>query len=349
MILSVFLYTKTPVYQEEYEQISQSMNQITELVSESRLNEGILNEDGTYTIKTASELTKDFVNSLLYQKGLEVDAEKYQDHKQFKALDPSKDYDVLTFYYKTYYPENQGKYLIYDETKTLTSFQTKFFEKINNKSFSYLTVEEDHFVIQSPYYEDFLAYIDGDTSKNVSFCDVLINAYEEILRNEIEDYKITFQPYLRLSAPYKEMTLKQNKELISTLAISQLVALFLLLFIIPLFLGEHQTPMQKVFHQVRVDRSGKPVKWYQLLIIFLVRFMTTLWTLFANVFFFFGASKGTSLVNTPVLFSIPFLYILFFSLALCVISLILSFFLKEHTGLEELCSHSVLEDNSEEY
>ena len=107
--------------------------------------------------------------------------------------------------------------------------------------------------------------------------------------------------------------------------------------------------MQKVFHQVRVDRSGKPVKWYQLLIIFLVRFMTTLWTLFANVFFFFGASKGTSLVNTPVLFSIPFLYILFFSLALCVISLILSFFLKEHTGLEELCSHSVLEDNSEEY
>ena len=77
MILSVFLYTKTPVYQEEYEQSSQSMNQITELVSESRLNEGILNEDGTYTIKTASELTKDFVNSLLYQKGLEVDAEKY--------------------------------------------------------------------------------------------------------------------------------------------------------------------------------------------------------------------------------------------------------------------------------
>ena len=349
MILSVFLYTKTPVYQEEYEQISQSMNQITELVSESRLNEGILNEDGTYTIKTASELTKDFVNSLLYQKGLEVDAEKYQDNKQFKDLDPSKDYDVLTFYYKTYYPENQEKYLIYDETKTLTSFQTKFFEKINNKSFSYLTVEEDHFVIQSPYYEDFLAYIDGDTSKNVSFCDVLINAYEEILRNEIEDYKITFQPYLRLSAPYKEMTLKQNKELISTLAISQLVALFLLFFIIPLFLGEHQTLMQRVFHQVRVDRSGKPVKWYQLLIIFLVRFMTTLWTLFANVFFFFGASKGTSLVNTPVLFSIPFLYILFFSLALCVISLILSFFLKEHTGLEELCSHSVLEDNSEEY
>ena len=107
MILSVFLYTKTPVYQEEYEQISQSMNQITELVSESRLNEGILNADGTYTIKTASELTKDFVNSLLYQKGLEVDAEKYQDHKQFKDLDPSKDYDVLTFYYKTYYPENQ--------------------------------------------------------------------------------------------------------------------------------------------------------------------------------------------------------------------------------------------------
>ena len=50
MILSVFLYTKTPVYQEEYEQISQSMNQITELVSESRLNEGILNEDGTYTL-----------------------------------------------------------------------------------------------------------------------------------------------------------------------------------------------------------------------------------------------------------------------------------------------------------
>ena len=103
MILSVFLYTKTPVYQEEYEQISQSMNQITELVSESRLNEGILNEDGTCTIKTASELTKDFVNSLLYQKGLEVDAGKYQDHKQFKDLDPSKDYDVLTFYYKTYY------------------------------------------------------------------------------------------------------------------------------------------------------------------------------------------------------------------------------------------------------
>ena len=131
MILSVFLYTKTPVYQEEYEQISQSMNQITELVSESRLNEGILNEDGTYTIKTASELTKDFVNSLLYQKGLEVDAEKYQGNKQFKDLDPSKDYDVLTFYYKTYYPENQEKYLIYDETKTLTSFQTKFFEKIN--------------------------------------------------------------------------------------------------------------------------------------------------------------------------------------------------------------------------
>ena len=59
MILSVFLYTKTPVYQEEYEQISQSMNQITELVSESGLNEGILNEDVSYEICLLSKFDID--------------------------------------------------------------------------------------------------------------------------------------------------------------------------------------------------------------------------------------------------------------------------------------------------
>ena len=70
MILSVFLYTKTPVYQEEYEQISQSMNQITELVSESRLNEGILNEDVSYEICLLSKFDIDLWRLFSWQKQL---------------------------------------------------------------------------------------------------------------------------------------------------------------------------------------------------------------------------------------------------------------------------------------
>lgn len=332
--------TSLPYYQEEISNISKIEEDLTSLVTSSKLS--YIKEDG-YLAQT-KDMVSSYILSLTYAS---VDSDKKDDEifKNVKEIDETN--DNLYFYYSSFVNANKSSFSDFSKIKTIDKYKEDLFRESKNSDNLIFVTEGYPFFTNETANEIYSFLLEGEEVNSTKY-NLVSDAYSKLLEEAISQYMELYTPYVNLVNKHSSVLDHFYQIKIGILLGCYFISILVIFFLIPTCLKDGRTFFMKVFHLKAISVDEGKITWpFNLLravsLFFIYMFSTSLIALIV-----LGGYNGLITIYTVFLNIFNLLFLSVLSVLVTICSMLFTFFRKskKQTFSEFISLMIVKEDDS---
>lgn len=329
-----------PYYQEGTSKISRLEEDLTSLVTSSRLS--YIKEDG-YLAQT-KDMTSSYILSLTYTS---VDSDKKNNDIFKNVTEINEDNDNLYFYYSSYVKNNQSGFSDFSKVKTIDKYKEDLLKESKNGDNSIFVSEGYPFFTNEAANEIYSFLVEGKETSSTKY-NLVYDAYSKLLEEAISQYMELYTPYVNLVNEHSFALDHFYQVKIGILLACYFASILIIYFLIPTCLKQGRTFFMKIFRLKAISVDEGNITWpFNLLraisLLFIYLFSTSLIALIV-----LGGYNGLITIYTIFLGIFNLLFLSVLSILITICSMLFTFFRKnkKQTFSEFISLMVVKEDDS---
>lgn len=286
LILTLVLYSvadftisnaKDSVFYNMSEELNEKENKLLSYVKESKLS---YYDEKINNLASSNTIVGDYIYSIVLTSLHYFDEEgKNESHYDsgtyvFDDLDKNIEHDRVRFYYETFKVNNQKDYSDFDQNQCgLHYYQKIIFDGVKNEESDYFTLAESGYPILNKNVaiacdayiteqSQFVTLDEKEYNGYVIYTDIY-TSYYSIFTDAMNDFLLNCEPYHSLYLEFGESRDRLVSYKIILLMVIYALIILIYFSIIPCFIKNGQTIVDKIMKIGFIRKNGDTIAWYQ--------------------------------------------------------------------------------------